>query len=87
MAFAPFRVSITLAPTSCHTTYLLLSSVRRYVEGAKDSSKLLDLLAAVGQDDIEPTRAKTTRQALYPDVGVLHALMWPRLTSSTSTYL
>ena len=73
MAFARYRVSIASARTSCRTIDLPLFSVRRYVEGAKDSSKLLDLLAAVGQDDVEPTRAKTARQALYPDVGVLHA--------------
>ena len=34
----------------------------------KDSTQLLDLLAAVGADDIEPTKATTGRQALYPDV-------------------
>lgn len=42
-------------------------SVRRYVEGAKESSKLLDLLSAVGSDDIEPTKAVAARQALYPE--------------------
>lgn len=42
-------------------------SVRKYVEGMKDSAQLLDLLAAVGADDIEPTKATTGRQALYPD--------------------
>lgn len=42
--------------------------VRRYVEGVKDPSQLLDLLAA-GSDHIEPTRAAGSRQALYPDVS------------------
>jgi len=34
----------------------------------KDSTQLLDLLAAVGSEDIEPTKAAAGRQALYPDV-------------------
>ena len=41
--------------------------VRKYVEGMKDSTQLLDLLATVGSEDIEPTKA-AGRQALYPDV-------------------
>ncbi|KIP12193.1 hypothetical protein PHLGIDRAFT_98579 [Phlebiopsis gigantea 11061_1 CR5-6] len=42
-------------------------SVRRYVEGTKDSSKLLDLLSATGSDTLEPTKAVSARQALYPE--------------------
>ena len=47
------------------TSYL---AVRRYVEGAKDSSQLLDLLSATGSDELEPTKAVSARQALYPEV-------------------
>lgn len=43
-------------------------SVRRYIEGTKDSGKLLDLLSTAGSDDIEPTKAVAARQSLYPDV-------------------
>jgi hypothetical protein len=46
--------------------------VRKYVEGMKDSTQLLDLLAAVGSEDMEPTRAAAGRQALYPDVRFSH---------------
>ncbi|EPQ56056.1 RNB-domain-containing protein [Gloeophyllum trabeum ATCC 11539] len=46
---------------------LAVSSVRRYVEGTKDSNQLLDLLAVVGEDSIEPTRAVAARSALYAD--------------------
>ncbi|KAG6836902.1 hypothetical protein H0H93_001489 [Arthromyces matolae] len=42
-------------------------SVRKYVEGMKDPNKLLDLLAAEGTNEIEPTKAVAGRQALYPD--------------------
>lgn len=41
------------------------------MEGAKDAEKLLDLLAAAGQGEVEPTRAVTARQALYPEVRAL----------------
>ena len=44
--------------------------VRKYVEGMKDSTQLLDLLAAVGSEDMEPTRAAAGRQVLYPDVSI-----------------
>ncbi|KAG6808306.1 hypothetical protein H0H92_004576 [Tricholoma furcatifolium] len=48
-------------------------SVRKYVEGMKDPTQLLDLLAAEGSNDIEPTKAAGGRQALYPDAtGDLH---------------
>ena len=46
--------------------------VRKYVEGLKDSTQLLDLLAAVGSEDVEPTRAAAGRQVLYPDVRFSH---------------
>ncbi|EKM52263.1 uncharacterized protein PHACADRAFT_211534 [Phanerochaete carnosa HHB-10118-sp] len=42
-------------------------SVRKYVEGAKESSRLLDLLSAVGSNEIEPTKTAAARQALYPE--------------------
>ncbi|PSS31962.1 hypothetical protein PHLCEN_2v2289 [Hermanssonia centrifuga] len=42
-------------------------SVRKYVEGAKENSKLLDLLSVAGTDDIEPTKVTAARQALYPE--------------------
>ena len=45
-------------------------SVRKYVEGVKDANQLLDLLAAAGAEDIEPTKAVAGRQALYPDVSL-----------------
>lgn len=35
----------------------------------KDATQLLDLLAAEGTTEIEPTKAAAGRQALYPDVG------------------
>ena len=35
----------------------------------KDPGQLLDLLAAEGSDEIEPTRASGSKQALYPDVS------------------
>ncbi|KAG6817260.1 hypothetical protein H0H87_010921 [Tephrocybe sp. NHM501043] len=43
------------------------TSVRKYVEGMKEPTQLLDLLAAEGSNDIEPTKAAAGRQALYPD--------------------
>ena len=67
----PFQVSSNFSYPGLQELDPMLPVVRRYVEGAKDTSKLLDLLAAVGQDDVEPTRAATTRQALYPDVRKL----------------
>jgi exosome complex exonuclease DIS3/RRP44 len=36
----------------------------------KESTQLLDLLAAAGSDEVEPTRAVAGRQALYPDVCI-----------------
>jgi hypothetical protein len=44
-------------------------SVRTYVEGLNESSKLLDLLSAEQSDEIEPTRASGGRTALYSDVS------------------
>ena len=40
----------------------------------KDSTQLLDLLAAVGSEDMEPTRAAAGRQVLYPDVRFTHII-------------
>jgi exosome complex exonuclease DIS3/RRP44 len=42
--------------------------VRKYVEGTKDATQLLDLLVAEGSNEIEPTKALAGRQALYPEV-------------------
>lgn len=42
--------------------------MRQYVEGMKDATQLLDLLAAEGSNEIEPTKAVAGRQALYPEV-------------------
>lgn len=42
--------------------------MRKYVEGMKDATQLLDLLSAAGSDNIEPTKAVAGRQVLYPDV-------------------
>ena len=47
----------------------LVSVVRKYVEGCKNSSQLLDLLSAPGSDAVEPTTATQARQALYPEVS------------------
>ncbi|KAG2013854.1 mitotic control protein dis3 [Coprinopsis cinerea AmutBmut pab1-1] len=41
-------------------------SVRKYVEGMKESTQLLDLLAAESMEEIEPTRA-SGRQVYYPE--------------------
>ena len=34
------------------------------------STQFLDLLASVGSEDMEPTRATAGRQVLYPDVSI-----------------
>ncbi|KAF5369035.1 hypothetical protein D9758_002962 [Tetrapyrgos nigripes] len=41
--------------------------VRKYVEGMKNATQLLDLLSASGSDNIEPTQAASGRQMLYPE--------------------
>ena len=53
---------------------MIICSVRRWVESLGDSSaQLLDLLSAQG-DEIEPTRGQnSSRQALYPEVGLPQA--------------
>jgi len=50
-------------------------SVRRYVEGMKESSKLIDLLSAAGSDQLEPTKAVAARQVLYPDYLPMSTLL------------
>ena len=52
--------------------FIMIFIVRKYVESMKDSTQLLDLLAAVGSEDLEPTRAAAGRQVLYPDVRFSH---------------
>ncbi|KAF8656486.1 hypothetical protein AX16_002505 [Volvariella volvacea WC 439] len=42
-------------------------SVRTYVEHIVNAAHLLDLLAATGEDSIEPTRAAAGRQAIYSE--------------------
>ena len=54
--------------TDFFVPFFMFFTVRKYVEGMKDSTQLLDLLAAVGSEDMEPTRAAAGRQVLYPDV-------------------
>ena len=62
---------------------------KRYVEGMPEASKtqLMDLIAAPGQDDIEPTRAVSGRQQLYPDVCVVIKLRYIRGLCGDSQYL
>ncbi|KIK77030.1 hypothetical protein PAXRUDRAFT_835134 [Paxillus rubicundulus Ve08.2h10] len=42
-------------------------SIRKYVEGMKDASQLLDLLSATGSEELEPTNASTARKMLYAE--------------------
>ncbi|KAI6042332.1 hypothetical protein EDC04DRAFT_3058671 [Pisolithus marmoratus] len=42
-------------------------SIRKYVEGTKNPAQLLDLLAAVGSEEIEPTKATGARTVLYAE--------------------
>ena len=44
--------------------------MRKYVEAMKDASQLLDLLASVDENEIEPTRAAGGRQYLYDEVNI-----------------
>ncbi|KAI0944731.1 hypothetical protein AcW1_002369 [Taiwanofungus camphoratus] len=46
---------------------LRCASMRDYVRGTKESAQLLDLLSTVSSDEIEPTKAVSARQALYPE--------------------
>ena len=52
----------------------------------KDSAKLLDLLAAEGSDDIEPTKAAAGRQELYPEVCPDDSLFEPQPDISSSIF-
>ena len=54
--------------------YNVILEVRKYVEGMKDATQLLDLLAAEGSNEIEPTKAVAGRQALYPEVRSYHCI-------------
>lgn len=60
--YVPDRLCVDFALTKATVP------VRRYVEGTKEPTKLLDLLSAAGSDDIEPTKARAAREALYPEV-------------------
>ncbi|KAL4068784.1 hypothetical protein V8B97DRAFT_1972058 [Scleroderma yunnanense] len=42
-------------------------SIHKYVEGMKDAAKFLDLLAAGGSEEFEPTRATGARAILYAE--------------------
>ena len=44
--------------------------VRKYVEGMKESNKLLDLMSTAGSDEVEPTKALANRTGLYYDVSL-----------------
>ncbi|TFK73064.1 RNB-domain-containing protein, partial [Pluteus cervinus] len=46
---------------------LICASVRQYVKDMKEAGILLDVLAADGSGQIEPTRAVAGRQARYPE--------------------
>jgi hypothetical protein len=45
----------------------------------KDSSQLLDLLASVEENEIEPTRAAGGKQFLYSEVSFTTGLLTPKL--------
>jgi hypothetical protein len=45
----------------------------------KDSSQLLDLLASVEENEIEPTRAAGGKQFLYSEVSFTTELLTPKL--------
>ena len=48
------------------------------MEGTKESVKLLDLLSAAGDNEIEPTKAASAgRGALYPDVSLIYFSNFP----------
>lgn len=47
---------------------LSFCAVRRYVDGLKESSQLMDLLAADTSEAIEPTKSVAAREQVYPDV-------------------
>ena len=49
--------------------FLMQAPVRKYVEGTRDAAQFLDLLAAGGSEEIEPTRATGARSILYAEVG------------------
>jgi hypothetical protein len=48
---------------------LILTLVRQYVAGMTNATQLLDLLAAEGSEEIEPTMAAARRRAIYSDVS------------------
>jgi hypothetical protein len=49
---------------------LILTLVRQYVAGMTNATQLLDLLAAEGSEEIEPTMAAAARRrAIYSDVS------------------
>ena len=54
--------------------FFMFFIVRKYTKGMRDSTQLLGLLAAVGSEDMEPTRAAAGRQVLYPDACFSHII-------------
>ncbi|KAH9911776.1 RNB-domain-containing protein [Epithele typhae] len=50
-------------------------SVRKYVECMKESSQLLDLLSAAGNDGLDATAAVAARSALYPEYMSMATLL------------
>lgn len=63
-----FQVRIRASIQWSISSLKLMLAVRKYVEGMKDTSVLLDLLSATGAGDLEPTRTVGARAPLYPDV-------------------
>ncbi len=54
--------------TASLTLLFIFGSVRQYVEGMANATQLLDLLAAEGSEEIEPTVAAARRRTLYSEV-------------------
>ena len=80
--------------TDFFVPFFMFFLVRKYVEGMKDSTQLLDLLAAVGSEDMEPTRVAIGRQVLYPDVRFSSPIIcfffffffWPDIAAQESSH-
>jgi hypothetical protein len=54
--------------SSLTLVFYIFGSVRQYVEGMANATQLLDLLAAEGSEEIEPTMAAARRRTLYFEV-------------------
>jgi exosome complex exonuclease DIS3/RRP44 len=62
------NVRLVSSTASLTLSALMCDSVRQYVEGMANATQLLDLLAAEGSEEIEPTMAVASRRALYSEV-------------------